>query len=269
MYAIDIPADVNTLTLTASGEPTVDVDMALEDGAGRTIPLTPLPGAADRLIFTAPVEAGGRYLVRVLPGAEPRTMRRQVFDLIGPAARASGDLSGFTMSEEKSLSRSMAMMGESEIQVLASRIAPEFLTHLAAQNALGNRPVLDELARDPFGKIPANYMELFSKLSGMPAALYTLASLRFDLNPFGDWVYVDRPTVVAAAPADASRPRSARAAAHAHDDGPRSARAAAYADDGASAEPSDGCRAALCRREESRRAEPHSSTATGVAAAQA
>lgn len=132
-----------------------------------------------------------------IPNSEPRKISREVFDLIGPAARATGDFSSFTMSGQKVLDRSMAMLGESEIQILASRIAPEFLTHLGALNAIGNRPVLDELARDPFGKLPSNFMELFSKLNGMPAALHTLAALRFNLNPLGDWVYVDRPSVVA------------------------------------------------------------------------
>ena len=136
------------------------------------------------------------YVIQV-PGSEPRTVRRQVFDLIGPAARAGGDLSGFQMNTEKALDRSMAMLGESEIQILPGRLAPEFLGHLGALNAISDRPVLDELARDPFGKVPANYMELFSKLNGMPAALLTLASLRFDLNPLSDWVYVHRPSVVA------------------------------------------------------------------------
>lgn len=131
------------------------------------------------------------------PGVAPRKITRELFDLIGAAARAKGDLSAFTMSGQKALDRSMAMLAESEIQILPSRLAPEFLTHLGAENALGNRPVLDELARDPFGKLPSNFMELFSKLNGMPAALYTLASLRFGINPFSDWVYVDRPSIVA------------------------------------------------------------------------
>lgn len=136
------------------------------------------------------------YEIQV-PGLKPYKISREVFDLIDPATRAAGNFSGFKMSDQKALDRSMAMLGESEIQILDSRISPEFLTHLGALNAIGNRPVLDELSRDPFGKLPSNFMELFSKLNGMPAALLTLAALRFDLNPFGDWMYVDRPSIVA------------------------------------------------------------------------
>ena len=130
------------------------------------------------------------------PGSDPIVTSRDVFDLVGPDARAKGDLSSFTMSGQKALDRSIAMLEESEIQVLASKLDPEFLIHLGAQSALQNRPVLDDLSKDPFGKLPSNYMELFSKLTGLPYALYGLASLRFSLNTYSDWVYVDRPVVV-------------------------------------------------------------------------
>ena len=130
------------------------------------------------------------------PGADPIVASRDVFDLVGADARARGELSTFTMSGQKALDRSMAMLEESEIQVLASKLDPDFLIHLGAQSALANRPVLDDLSKDPFGKLPSNYMELFSKLTGLPYALYGLASLRFSLNNYSDWVYVDRPMVV-------------------------------------------------------------------------
>lgn len=130
------------------------------------------------------------------PGSAPIVASRDVFDLIGPDARARGDVSGFTMSGQKALDRSMAMLEESEIQILASKLHPDFLIHLGAVSALGNRPVLDELSRDPFGRLPSNYMELFSKLSGIPFALYAMSGPRDALNPFADWVHVDRPTIV-------------------------------------------------------------------------
>ncbi len=132
-----------------------------------------------------------------VPGHAPRKTTREVFDLLGPAARAKGDFSAFAMTRQMALDRAMAMMGESQIQILSSKLAPDFLLHLGAVSALDNRPVLDELASDPFGKLPSNYMELFSKLKGLPSALYNLATLRFAANPFSDWIYIDRPTIVA------------------------------------------------------------------------
>ena len=98
----------------------------------------------------------------IRPGQAPIVTSRDVFDLIGPDARAKGDLSAFTMSGQKALDRSMAMLEESEIQILGSKLDPDFLINLGAQSALSNRPVLDELSKDPFGKLPSNYMELFS-----------------------------------------------------------------------------------------------------------
>ena len=64
-FAIDVPQDVNRLTLTTSGEPTVDVDMALQDAAGGAAKLMQLPSSADRLEFEAEVDAGARYFLRV------------------------------------------------------------------------------------------------------------------------------------------------------------------------------------------------------------
>jgi hypothetical protein len=166
-----------------------DPDALIDRDAGLD---TPRPPRAEGELVAERLE----FEVQV-PGLDPITHRRDLFDLIGPAERATGDLSRFAMSGQKALDRSMAMMAESEIQILPARLAPEFLTYLAAENAIGNRPVLDELGRDPFGRVPSNYMELFSKLNGLPAALYSLASLRFALNPWSDWVFVDRPSVVA------------------------------------------------------------------------
>lgn len=83
------------------------------------------------------------------PGAPARTIRREVFDLVGPARRASGDLSGFTMSEATRLARATAMLGESWIDVSSARIAPEFVLYLAGQNVLANKPLLDGMAADP------------------------------------------------------------------------------------------------------------------------
>ena len=64
-FAIDVPLDVNRLTMTASGEPTVDVDMELQDTAGGSVKLLQLPSSADRLRFEAEVDAGARYFLRV------------------------------------------------------------------------------------------------------------------------------------------------------------------------------------------------------------
>lgn len=132
------------------------------------------------------------------PGAPPRKVRREIFDLIGPAARAAGGAAAapLVMTEERTIARSMALLGEAEIQVLPCRLSPDFAMHLAAQNAGANRELLDEMANDPFSKLPPNYLETFGKLTPLPAALLAHALVRFEGNPYAAALYVDRPAVV-------------------------------------------------------------------------
>lgn len=130
------------------------------------------------------------------PGEAPRKIRREIFDLIGPAARASTGLTYFTMSDDKTVARSMAALGEIEMLIMPNALAPEFLLHMTASNALQNKEFIDELASDPFGKAPANAVETASKITPLPAALFGFAAMRFGANPYADQLFVDRPQVV-------------------------------------------------------------------------
>lgn len=130
------------------------------------------------------------------PGEEPRKIRREIFDLIGPAARASNGLTYFTMSDDKKVARSMAALGETEMLIMPNALAPEFLLHMTASNAMQNKEFIDELAGDPFGKTPANAVETASKITPFPAALYGFAAMRFSANPHAAQLFVDRPLVV-------------------------------------------------------------------------
>lgn len=64
-YAVDVPAGTNRLTLTASAEPTIDVDMELEAADASKIAMVLLPSVPNSLSFEAAVEGGRRYFVRV------------------------------------------------------------------------------------------------------------------------------------------------------------------------------------------------------------
>lgn len=77
-FVIDIPASANRLTIAATGEPTVDVDIELEDATGSPARLVQLPGSADRLVFEAEVEPGKRYILRV---HEPRRSVAVAYDV--------------------------------------------------------------------------------------------------------------------------------------------------------------------------------------------
>jgi hypothetical protein len=59
------------------------------------------------------------------PGEPRRVVRRAVFDLIGPAARAAGAPAQLTLSDSLRLTRSLALMIRTEILPVTARLAPE------------------------------------------------------------------------------------------------------------------------------------------------
>lgn len=135
--------------------------------------------------------------VLLVPGEEPKTVRRELFDLIGPAARQAGDFSGFRMDDDKVVARAGGQMIETEIVMMPNWPAPEFLAEMTARVALANRPVLEEFGRDPFGKSPPNSVELFSKMAAIAGPAYLYASLRSEAGLTARSVFVDRPQIVA------------------------------------------------------------------------
>jgi len=135
------------------------------------------------------------YEIRV-PGETPQKVRRAVFDLIGPSARAAGQIAAPRLDETAALTRSLALMMETEILPLVSRIPGQFTTHLAAQGLLANRDLLTTMARGGIGNDFAQAQEVAKRLVPMPTPLYGLARARFEWNPAGDAIYINRPNVL-------------------------------------------------------------------------
>jgi hypothetical protein len=67
-YRIDVPAGQNTLRFTVAGEPTVGVDVTLQDDGGQTIHVRSEESSPQQVVLSATVEPGRSYLVRI---AEP------------------------------------------------------------------------------------------------------------------------------------------------------------------------------------------------------
>lgn len=129
------------------------------------------------------------------PGEEPRRIRRQLFDLIGPAARARQAPSSLSLTEPQRLERSLALMRSTEILLQASGVAPEFVLHLMASATLANGELLRFSSRRELAGNPSSDDSLRSLASPPPSQLYTLAAVRLPGNPDPD-VFIDRPNIL-------------------------------------------------------------------------
>ncbi|MBA2126328.1 hypothetical protein DLM45_08835 [Hyphomicrobium methylovorum] len=132
-----------------------------------------------------------------IPGEESKTVRREIFDILGPALRQSGDLASFRLDEKKRLARAGGEMTETDLVILPCWPAATYLADKTAELALANKAVLKELSRDPFGKSPPNSIEMFSKMSGMAAPAYLYSALRSEVRSTIGSVFIDRPQIVA------------------------------------------------------------------------
>jgi hypothetical protein len=130
------------------------------------------------------------------PGGASRKIRRAVFDLIGPAARAATPVAAPTLDEKALLTRSLALMMETDILPVVSRFAPEYVTHLGAQSVLANRALLTAAMRGELRNDFAGAQDVASRLVPAPTPLYGLALARFEGSRFDGRTYIDRPNIL-------------------------------------------------------------------------
>jgi hypothetical protein len=136
------------------------------------------------------------YEVRI-PGKPVRTIRREMFDLVGPAARSAKKVPLPQMTDAQRLERGLKLLGETEILPLVSYLPPEFVLHLAVKDALANREALLSLFRIADSSDLKASVGLASKLTQFPVQLIRLAALaRKKWSRFSDDVYLDRPNIL-------------------------------------------------------------------------
>jgi hypothetical protein len=131
-----------------------------------------------------------------VPGSPPRRIRRESFDLIGPAARAARKPAATPTSEADRLARGLLLLGQTAILIQKSQPSPEFLAHLALQWLQQTR---DEL----LGVLEAEALpereegnRLFASMLPASDMLWKYALSRFTTSSVGQDVYIDAPNIV-------------------------------------------------------------------------
>jgi hypothetical protein len=165
-------------------------------------------GAAIDDVFGAtpappPNAASGSYLSAVWleyqidsPGDGSQTIRREVFDLRGGAARAAKSIAPPTLDDDAKLSRALALMMTTDILPVSCEFSSSFITHLAARNLLDNRQVLADAMAGTIADDYAGARSLGARLKVSGESLYGLAFTRLNESPLGLFAYVDRPNLL-------------------------------------------------------------------------
>jgi len=135
------------------------------------------------------------YEIRVT-GEPARTIRRQVFDLIGPAARQSQNAKKIEITKGQRLERGLALLGENEILVQVCHLSAEFFTHLITKNLLANREILPELLRWVSSTKGKGLIEKASKITPLPGPEYSLALARHGWSRKLDDIYLNCPNII-------------------------------------------------------------------------
>ncbi|HEU5300104.1 MAG TPA: hypothetical protein VFW08_11480 [bacterium] len=130
------------------------------------------------------------------PGAPTRTVRRQIFDLLGPAARSSRSGAAFRPDDEARLARGMALLGETVITVWPAQPSPAFVTLIGAQRWLATRPLVMEFLRSGGRAAGAPLLEQVRRADGTHGALYDLALGRALFSPVAGQVYLQAASIL-------------------------------------------------------------------------
>jgi hypothetical protein len=154
-----------------------------------------LEGADDtqRKFLTA---AWLEFVVRA-PGQPERAARREVFDLVGPAARArSGPAPEPQFTEAQLWQRGLALLGETEILPETCWLTPNFVRATATQRLLANRAALLNLLRQGNVAAPATLRDALGRFKPLSSQLYALTLARQEAGRARGEGYLERLNVL-------------------------------------------------------------------------
>jgi hypothetical protein len=132
----------------------------------------------------------------VSPGNPNAKIRRQVFDLIGPAARLGKNIKAPEINQSQRMERGLAVLSEVELLFQVCQLSPYFTLHLMMQKSLAYRDILPEVIRATNSLKASDVIEKVRKIDPLPSPLYNLALVRNNCSPVRDKYYLDRPDIL-------------------------------------------------------------------------
>ena len=161
-------------------------------------PAQPAPAASPRVLTAEWLE----FVIRV-PGKPERIVRREVFDLLGSAARATVANTGAKVPLPKldataKAGRGLAMLGETHVLVTGATPSPEFIQFQSSQTWITNRKPLSKLFRECAAnadKVTPVMTDAAGELQEFPAPLFYFAACRHAWSPRRDDVFLASPNV--------------------------------------------------------------------------
>lgn len=135
------------------------------------------------------------YEVRV-PGTPPQVVRREVFDLLGPAARAAGVKAAPAVSDDDRLRRALRLAGRTHILLQPCDLSPGFLVHRSVRADLRERDLWLAMAQGG-DAARAKFRVAAAKLLGRDTLTPAYALARGAMAA-GEarLTYIDRPNVI-------------------------------------------------------------------------
>ena len=126
------------------------------------------------------------------PGQDDRTIRRELFDLLGPVSQASDEKAKPEFSESQRLDRGYSLFGIIDILPVHCQVSPEFVNRIVSRNFLDQLNFLkDELKSNNQEKMKDINIRIGMAFEAIQSPLYKWALLRPKWNRYTDYVYLD------------------------------------------------------------------------------
>jgi len=126
-----------------------------------------------------------------IPGKPSRVVRREIFDLLGPAARVRNNFEAFNLGDAKKADRGLALLGSVDVLPLTGHLAPEFITYLVTKRVVELKDALWSFLKLDKESQRMKAGEFMALLKYISSPLSALALARQTLNPFSRVFYLD------------------------------------------------------------------------------